>query len=624
MDIGFHSWIPPENTWLETDQVFLVEIPASDPDLVELIAEEELEIEYSLDQRINKVVALLDNNRPLKAKLSVGLCNRSQSGRVENDEEIRISAIVYLHAAYVLPDEGMVIVVAGVQKPKGSWLQPCRSLQKEAMDVYSKHKEELAEFEREEAEQKQRDEALKSKFPRYSDFPTQAQLSPRVSAENLLPSFPKAVFPPLGRMTSPDRISKEALKQAANSGWLPPREGHYSGLRCLNENLQKFCLMSWVPYDGLPAYPEIRWAVQKGLRRAMTNPRLSGSDAPTIEHSEPKRLTVSLEDISTPGETFTDMVPDDTAFDERIRAVKEDLRQSGFEAIAWYQSFHVWNEETWGIYFNAKKLDDLALFLSDEFKTQRAGYLDYGFFCQLAVGLVFSHEFFHGRVESCLSWLEPNVSGARYLRYKKDVYDQLKETDDWLEEALANWASWDWCQTFLDNNLSLDVRQSEKLNKVIKDVLDLSPPGYNNWRIGESIGSQRLLAAQMAKGKPSLSAKNTFPLEGIFSDQPPYDLRTTDIPAFFIGEGAILDRLEILPNVINIPSRKELMKALEFFKYQRNKSGGKGSHEKWTGRDKRAFSLPKKDPISRRVFQTFLDHFSIDKKEYAQNIRLKL
>ena len=46
--------------------------------------------------------------------------------------------------------------------------------------------------------------------------------------------------------------------------------------------------------------------------------------------------------------------------------------------------------------------------------------------------------------------------------------------------------------------------------------------------------------------------------------------------------------------------------------------GGKGSHEKWRGQDGRMFPVPRKDPVGRGVFDAFLDHFGIDKREYIE------
>jgi hypothetical protein len=620
-----HSWIPPELACRENDGIFLVEMPSSDPDLVQLIAEEKLEIDVKLDHKINQMLAILDSDRQLKAKLVAGLYRRWKKQSRKKDRNQQVTETVYLVAAFALPDENRLLIAASVEKPKSGLLRACQSLQKAAIEKYERYKQEVTNFEEEEKEQRRKEEVLSANYPDYKAPLVLSPYSPpKVNAKDLRPLFPSAICFLLGRMTSHERITQQAIKLAAKSGWRPPREGIYSGLCGIDENQQKTCLVTWSPYNGLPAYPEIRWAVQRGLRKAMANPRSVDSAAPLNDHLEPRRIIGNWEDIYTAGDAFKDIQVNDMDYEERLSSVKDDLEKNGFEAIAWYQPFHIWDEGSWGFYFDAKKLDELALVLLDEFRNQRVAYLDYGVCCQLAMGLVFTHEFFHARVESCLSWMELNVSSARFLRYKRNVYDRLKGTDDWVEEALANWVSWDWSQRFARENLSLNEKQAKAFNKVIEDILDLGPAGYNNWRIGESKGTWRLIASQMAKGKHELSVRNMPPLEGILTDQQPYDLRASDIPSFFIGEGVILNRLESLPNVINIPSRKELMGALKLFEYTRKKSEGKGSHEKWVGPDNRAFPLPKKDPVSRRVFQTFLDHFSIDKREYAQNIRPKL
>ena len=56
----------------------------------------------------------------------------------------------------------------------------------------------------------------------------------------------------------------------------------------------------------------------------------------------------------------------------------------------------------------------------------------------LAFGMTYAHEMFHARVEAALSWAEINAQQPRHLRYKERVYQALRETPDWLEEALAN------------------------------------------------------------------------------------------------------------------------------------------------------------------------------------------
>ena len=87
------------------------------------------------------------------------------------------------------------------------------------------------------------------------------------------------------------------------------------------------------------------------------------------------------------------------------------------------------------------KLDDLALSLLDDFKSQHVQGGSHSLAALLAFGLVYAHELFHARVEAALSWHEVNTQQARHLRYKDRVYQALRETPEWLEEALANWSA---------------------------------------------------------------------------------------------------------------------------------------------------------------------------------------
>jgi hypothetical protein len=91
-----------------------------------------------------------------------------------------------------------------------------------------------------------------------------------------------------------------------------------------------------------------------------------------------------------------------------------------------------------------------------------------------------------------------------------------------------------------------------------------------------------------------------------------------------VGRGIIAECLLSHPATLNVPARAELEKALKYFKHVPDRSGGKGSHEKWTGPDQRAFILPKRDPVSPGVFRTFLGHVGIDKSKYLRDVRPNL
>jgi hypothetical protein len=247
-----------------------------------------------------------------------------------------------------------------------------------------------------------------------------------------------------------------------------------------------------------------------------------------------------------------------------------------------------------------------------------AGFISYG--------LTHAHENFHARVEAALAWMEMNALQGRYHRYNRGVYEALRDTPDWLEEALANWWAWHWFKSDgvqkLMGRMGGDV---EGAGRVVEAALDLSPPGYSEWRVGASASVWRAFATQLIAGKPRPSPIGaSLPAESIIHGPLPYDLRPEDIPVRFVGEGQIATRLQSHPATFHVPSRREVEKVLKHFNCVLDKSGGKGAHQKWTRPDQRAFPLPTGDPVSLKVFNSLLDFLGIDKTTYVREIRSKI
>jgi hypothetical protein len=93
------------------------------------------------------------------------------------------------------------------------------------------------------------------------------------------------------------------------------------------------------------------------------------------------------------------------AAEERVSRLRGERERSGFEALAWYQAHHIWSEETWGIYFDAPKLDDLTFSILQDLRFH-GGSAPHHLAAFLAFGLTFQHELFHAQVEAASSWLE--------------------------------------------------------------------------------------------------------------------------------------------------------------------------------------------------------------------------
>jgi hypothetical protein len=336
--------------------------------------------------------------------------------------------------------------------------------------------------------------------------------------------------------------------------------------------------------------------------------------------------TNSIQGIANSGSDLFDALEelqlDQSDYRNRVDDVRKDVSGQGFEAIAWFQPYHVWSEETWGIYFDAGKLDDLALSFLDDFKAQRVQG-SHSLAALLAFGLTYTHELFHARVEASLSWLEINAQQPRYLSYQERVYQRLRETPDWLEEALANWTAWSWFkEPGIQSLLGPMVSNLQGLDSVVKASMDLAPLGYREWRRGHQASTWRTFANQLSSGKPRIKQTGmNLPLENLLSGPLPYDFQFTDIPLHFVGAGVIADCLLSHPATLNVISRRELQKALKYYRYVVDVSAGNGSHEKWTGPDNRAFPVPRRDPVSHTVFKTFLDHVGIDKSVYIKQVR---
>jgi hypothetical protein len=233
---------------------------------------------------------------------------------------------------------------------------------------------------------------------------------------------------------------------------------------------------------------------------------------------------------------------------------------------------------------------------------------------------------FHARVEAALSWLELTAMQPQHLRYGSRVYDALRETPAWLEEALANWTAWQWFKSDVIQSLVGGwTSQQSGADRVVEAALDLSPPGYRDWRVGAVTSVWRTFATQLITGKPKPGLPPIgLPVESILSGPLSYDFRPADVPVRFIGRGVIADALQTRPASLNVPSRREIERALKHFGHSLDPSGGKGGHQKWTGPDQRAFILPTRDPVSPGVFKTFLHHVGIDKATYVDEVRPNL
>ena len=637
--LRLQSWIPPSFAWTTAPDVFCIDVPASDPDLVEFLATGEWEIEVLGAQRTARLSALLLDEMPLRRQLREAVWAPAKLKPTDSRINAGTKVVAHCYGVFLLPDCKTLCVVVGRSKPvvPNTWISA--SLTAEAEALLAEHQAKVAEFDKNIELKKQANDALEERCKSDQNFGAwgdamvaieELHHRPIVTVEPLLPSLPRAA-----KFTQPtsgdlEKLARAAIAAIAASGWPPSRDGNYAGILPGAAGRRSQGLVSWVPHTGLPSYHEVRWAVQRRLPAALRKPRIEQMGKPKFDTGiQPVQDSVQVQGFYPTSndlkDALDDLQLDQSDFRNRVDDVRKDAKGQGFEAIAWFQPYHGWTEETWGIYFDARKLDDLALSFLDDFKSARV-HGSHSLAALLAFGLTYAHELFHARVEAALSWAEINAQQPRHLRYKERVYQALREKPDWLEEALANWSAWDWFKApGIQSVVARMASNAEGLDRVVEASLDLAPPGYQEWRLGHQPGTWRTFANQLSTGNPKVSATVIgLPLESALTGPLPYDFQPADIPLRFVGPGVIADRLQSHPATFNVPARRELERALKHFRHSLDASGGKGGHQKWTGPDQRAFILPTRDPVSTGVFKTFLHHVGIDKATYVRQVRPNL
>ena len=640
--VRLQSWIPPRFAWTTAD-CFCIEVKISDPDVVEFISTGERELTCGFKKAAQVAAKLIGKNTlhgQFEEAVWVASLLRPTGPRLKAGTKV----YAYCHGVFLLPDEKRLCVVAGRAKPHSNNVWISTALKADADNLLRDHQSKMAEFDAEIERKKHKDKELYDRLAEKNPNIDVEKLKsavdvslamtpdqrPVLTAVGLLHLLPRAVTFQIRRSGNPEKIAKSAIAAIAASSFPPSRDGAYAGILPNPVGRGAQGIVSWTPHDGLPSYPEVRCAVQRRLPSALRKPRSMQTDRPEIDSSvQPDDNAVATHGFDPTSadvqESLQDLQLDQSDFRNRVNDVRREMERKGYEAIAWFQPYHIWTEETWGIYFDARKLDDFACSLLDDFGSRSVSGA-YGLAAYLAFGLTYAHERFHARVEAALSWIEINALQPKHLRYNQRVYVALRETPEWLEEALSNWSAWDWFKSAaVQAIMASRTTNQQGLEGVVTSSLDLSPPGYHEWRLGAEPATWSTFATQLCTGKPKLTSPGIgLPVKSILTGPLPYDFQPMDVPLRFVGTGMIADQLQSHPATFNVPSRRELEKALKFYNHMLDPSGGKGGHQKWTGPDRRAFTLPTRDPVSPVVFKTFLHHVGIDKATYVRQVRPKL
>lgn len=204
--------------------------------------------------------------------------------------------------------------------------------------------------------------------------------------------------------------------------------------------------------------------------------------------------------------TPTEALPVDLAIrDDLLPRENEDLRdleeanqELGFDAIAFYISFHKPTPEgKWGIFYWDGRIRQLAAKIDRDLNIPHPAEA-----VALAREIVRTHELFHFRFDVYSLHQELTLQRPLYNQYHRSVYAKVLCTADCYEESLANRAcidktSWPKVQ-FFGRPVPLAIR------KFLKDFCRQAPPGYRDFdrpptEMKTNLGGQLLYANKSAR-----------------------------------------------------------------------------------------------------------------------------
>src|SRR5262245_18277404 len=274
------SWIPPSFAWTTATDVFCIEVKISDPDVVEFISTGIWQVTVQ-SKKAAQVFARLIGVDTMRGQFekAVWVAAQRRPARVKAGTKIH----AHCRGVFLLPGEKRVCVVAGREKPISQDVWISTALKAQADTLLQDHQSKVAEFDAKIELKKQEDDEFYNRYPDdiknklknvagiYSAMKTDQR--PVLTAVGLLPLLPRAATFALPTSGTPDKIARSAIAAIATSNFLPSRGGTYAGILPSAADRRALGIVSWTPHDGLPSYPEVRWAVQRRLPAALRKQR---------------------------------------------------------------------------------------------------------------------------------------------------------------------------------------------------------------------------------------------------------------------------------------------------------------------------------------------------------------
>lgn len=336
----------------------------------------------------------------------------------------------------------------------------------------------------------------------------------------LLPTVNLVRLPPTAADADDGLLAALTELQLVVSGQPPARDGEYA-LTVMPLLGSGMCAcIAFVPAESIPAYGEVRAAVEIMVPRAFAKPRTASVTPPYFRPSGTIFVSSAVDTVQdlSPSELEDAWRAPDSQTEQRAA---DAAAEAGWEAAAWYQPHHEFTEDCWGVYLHAERITDIGISMGAALGA-RGVPPHLGLW--LAVQMVYAHEMFHARVEAASTAIELSASRPRYRRYTRDVYGATKFTETWREEALANWQAREDVASMLSrkaNNWRLTREHVDAAIEVIEAEQDRHPAGNANGDLGTTGSLGGSLPANYKVGNPTNRPREVFRPRACYADRSP-------------------------------------------------------------------------------------------------------
>ncbi|MBL0086561.1 MAG: hypothetical protein IPP44_07570 [Ideonella sp.] len=111
------SWIPPSFAWTTAPDVFCIEVPLGDPDIVEFISTGTREVTVCGTRKIALLAAAAIGKEALSGQLEEAVWAPAKLKPTDSRINAGTKVVAHCHAVFLLPDCKTLSVVVGRSKP---------------------------------------------------------------------------------------------------------------------------------------------------------------------------------------------------------------------------------------------------------------------------------------------------------------------------------------------------------------------------------------------------------------------------------------------------------------------------------------------------------------------------